>query len=296
MNRRTLTLIAALVVFLVWAADTKALSRTFVSFNGDDANDCSRSAPCRTFARAVMQVEPRGEVVALDSAGFGRFTIDKSLTVVAAPGVFAGVAANTNQTAITITGAASDTVVLRGLTLRGPSSGFSTGISGGSSAAVHIESCSISGFAIGLGFPGTGSTQLFVKDTTFKNCNSGIQTATAKATFDNCRIEGNGTGFLAGVASKVTIRRSVIAANGQGLTAGGAGTELNIDDCTVSNNSDGIRSDTPGGIVRVTNTTVTGNSVGLLSFGGALLSRSPATNTVEGNTTNGNFTGTYAAK
>jgi Right handed beta helix region len=228
----------------------------------------------------------------------GRFTVDKSVTVVAAPGVFAGIAADINQTGITITGAATDTVVLRGLTLRGPFNPLqlSVGISGGSSAAVHVENCSISGFAIGIGFAGTGSTQLFVKDTTIKNCNSGIQTATARVTVDNCRIEGNGTGWLVGVATKATIRRSVVAANGQGLTAGGAGTDLNIDDCTVSNNSDGIRSDSLGSTVRVANTTVTGNTNGLLSFGGALLSRTPATNTVEGNSTNGTFTGLYTAK
>ena len=134
-----------------------------------------------------------------------------------------------------------------------------------------------------------GSNQLFVKDTTIKDCGSGVQTTSTRATFDNCRLEGNGTGWLAGIGSKATIRRSVAAANGQALAAGGSGTELNIDDCTVSNNGDGIRSDSVGNIVRVANTTVTGNNVGLLSFGGALLSRTPATNTVEGNTTNGDL-------
>lgn len=296
MKTRIFTLVAALVVFVAWATDARALPRTFVSVAGDDADNCSRPAPCRTFARGVQEVDPRGEVVALDSAGYGRFTADKSVTVVAAPGIFAGVAADINQTAITVTGATTDTVVLRGLTLRGPFnvSPFNAGISGGSGAALHIEGCAISGFSIGIAFP--GSANLFVKDTTIKNCGSGVQTTTTRAHFDNCRIEGNGTGLLAGAGSKVTIRRSVAAANGQALTAGGPGTELNIDDCTVSNNGDGIRSDTPGSIVRVANTTVTGNNLGLLSFGGALLSRSPATNTVEGNTTNGTFTGTYAAK
>jgi hypothetical protein len=298
MKLRILPLIAAFVVSLAWAMEARALPRTFVSVAGDDADNCSRPAPCRTFARGVQQVDPRGEVVALDSAGYGRFTADKSLTVVSAPGVFAGVAADINQTAITVTGAATDTVVLRGITLRGPFnvSPFNAGISGGSGASLHIEGCSISGFSIGIAFPGGGSNHLFVKDTTIKNCGSGVQTTTTRATFDNCRIEGNGTGLLAGVGSKVTIRRSVAAANGQAFTAGGSGTDLNIDDCTVSNNGDGIRSDSPGSIVRVANTTVTGNNVGLLPFGGALLSRAPATNTVEGNNTNGNFTGTYAAK
>ena len=298
MKKNLFILIATFVVSLAWAAEAQALPHTYVSVTGSDVNDCSRPAPCRTFVRGVQQVDARGEVVALDSGVYGRFTANKSLTVMAAPGVFAGVVAGLNQTAITVTGVATDTVVLRGLTIRGPFnvSAFNAGVAGGLGASLHIEGCAISGFSIGIAFPGIGSNHLFVKDTTIKNCGSGVQTTTTRATFDNCRIEGNGTGLLAGTGSKVTIRRSVAAANGQALTAGGSGTELNIDDCTVSNNGDGIRSDSVGSIVRVANTTVTGNNVGLLSFGGALLSRAPATNTVEGNTTNGNFTGTYAAK
>jgi hypothetical protein len=293
--------IATIRVFRAGTGSTRLLrtatrQKSFVSTNGDDQNNCNRNAPCRTFSRGVQQVDPHGEVIALNSGGFGRFTADKSVTVLAAPGVFAGVTADSGQTAVTIAAANGDTVVLRGLTLRGTFNIFQTsfGILGGSSnVSVHVESCSLSGFGIGIGAIGTG--QLFVKDSTFKNSVSGIQTI-GRATFDNCRIEGNGTGLLAGVGSTVTIRRSVIASNSQALTAGGSGTQLNIDDCTVSNNGDGIRSDSFGSVVRVTNTTVTGNTNGLLSFGGALLSRSPATNTVEGNTTNGSFTGTFSAK
>ena len=289
-------LTAALVVCLVWSVYGHAIPRTFVSTNGDDSNNCSRNNACRTFSRAVQQVDPHGEVIALNSGGFGRFTADKSVTVMAAPGIFAGVSAGNGETAVTIAAANGDTVVLRGLTLRGTFNISQTnfGIMGGSSnVSVHVERCSLSGFGIGIGAIGTG--QLFVKDTTFKNSGSGIQ-AIGRATFDNCRIEGNGTGLLAGVGSTVTIRRSVAANNGQAFTAGGSGTQLNIDDCMVSNNVDGIRSDSVGSVVRVTNTTVTGNTTGLLSFGGALLSRSPATNTVEGNLTNGSFTGTFTAK
>jgi hypothetical protein len=290
------TVIAALAISLAWTADAAAIPRTFVSTNGDDLNNCNRNNPCRTFSRGIQQVDQNGEVIALNSGGFGHFTADKSVTVLAAPGVFAGVTANGGETAVTIAAANGDTVVLRGLTLRGTftTSPVSFGIMGGSNnVSVHVESCSLSGFAIGIGTIGTG--QLFVKDTTFKDSASGIQ-ATGRATFDNCRIEGNGTGLLAGAGSTVTIRRSVVADNGQALTAGGSATQLTIDDCTVSNNGDGIRSDSLGSVVRVTNTTVTGNTNGLLSFGGALLSRSPATNTVEGNTTNGSFTGTFSAK
>jgi len=298
MKTRIITLIATLAVAWALPAGAQALPHTFVSVTGSDANDCSRPTPCRTFARGVQQVDTRGEVIALDSGVFGRFTANKSLTVMAAPGVFAGVVSGINQTAITVTATAGDTVVLRGLTVRGPFNipPFNSGISSGLGASLHIEDCSISGFSIGIAFPGIGSTPLFVKDTTIRACGSGVQTVATSASFDNCRLEANGTGWLVGAGSKATIRRSVATANGQALTAGGSGTELNIDDCTVSNNTEGISSGGAGTIVRVANTTVTGNSVGLSSLFGALLSRAPATNTVDGNTTNGAFTGTYTAK
>ena len=113
----------------------------------------------------------------------------------------------------------------------------------------------------------------------------------------NCWIEGNGTGYLAGTGSRVTIRGSLLTNNSAALLAGGAGTDLTVDGCTVHSNTEGIRSDSPGTTVRVANSVVTGNTNGLGTGGsGALLSRSPTSNTVEGNTTNRTFTGTYTAK
>jgi hypothetical protein len=198
--------------------------------------------------------------------------------------------------AVNVTAGAGSVVVIKGLTLRGAFDlSGSNGVSGGTAATVHIEECTIVGFSIGIGY--TSSGPLSVKDTTIKNCASGVQTATTRALFLNCRIESNSTGYLAGVGSRATIRGSLLTNNNVALTAGGAGTDLNVDDCAITNNTDGIRSDSPGTIVRVANTVVTGNTNGLVTAGGgALLSRTPATNTVEGNTTNGAFTEGYTAK
>ncbi|HLH26208.1 MAG TPA: hypothetical protein VK066_27130, partial [Chloroflexota bacterium] len=41
-------------------------SRTWVSGVGDDANPCSRTAPCKTFAGAISKTAAGGEIDALD--------------------------------------------------------------------------------------------------------------------------------------------------------------------------------------------------------------------------------------
>ena len=56
-------------------------TRTWVSGVGDDTNPCSRTTPCRTFARAITQTAVNGEINCLDPGGFGPVTISKSITI-----------------------------------------------------------------------------------------------------------------------------------------------------------------------------------------------------------------------
>src|ERR1700720_1556194 len=56
-------------------------TRTWVSGVGDDANPCSRTAPCMTFAGAITKTAAGGEIDALDPGGFGAVTITKSITI-----------------------------------------------------------------------------------------------------------------------------------------------------------------------------------------------------------------------
>src|SRR4051794_34346534 len=56
-------------------------TRTWVSGVGDDANPCSRTAPCKTFAGAISKTATGGEINCLDPGGFGSLTITKSITV-----------------------------------------------------------------------------------------------------------------------------------------------------------------------------------------------------------------------
>ena len=74
------TAVALLVCGLALPAQAQA-TRTWVSGVGDDANPCSRTAPCKTFAGAISKTADAGEINCLDPGGFGGVTITKGLTI-----------------------------------------------------------------------------------------------------------------------------------------------------------------------------------------------------------------------
>src|SRR5271154_3473654 len=72
----------ALVGMLLLVAPAEAqATRTFVSGEGDDANPCSRTAPCKTFAGAISKTATAGEIDCVEPGGFGTLTITKSITI-----------------------------------------------------------------------------------------------------------------------------------------------------------------------------------------------------------------------
>src|SRR5271168_4188270 len=72
----------ALVGMLLASAPAHAqATRTWVSGVGDDANPCSRTAPCQTFAGAIPKTAAGGEIDCLDPGGFGTLTITKAITI-----------------------------------------------------------------------------------------------------------------------------------------------------------------------------------------------------------------------
>src|SRR5206468_3164555 len=79
---KTSAVFAGLLVAAAFATQANAqATRTWVSGVGDDANPCSRTAPCKTFAGAISKTAGGGEINVLDPGGFGGVTIGKSLTI-----------------------------------------------------------------------------------------------------------------------------------------------------------------------------------------------------------------------
>src|SRR5215471_17511589 len=122
---RTVALGAALVMFAATAAQAQA-TRTWVSGVGDDANPCSRTAPCKTFARAISVTAVGGFIDVLDPGGFGAVTITKSITIDGSGGSIAGSLATGGINAIVVNGSGI-IVHLRNLSIESPLPGNPAG-------------------------------------------------------------------------------------------------------------------------------------------------------------------------
>jgi hypothetical protein len=309
MNTRTIAFIfgSTLLVALLASASSAQVQRTFVSGLGSDSNPCSRTAPCRTFGQAISQTNAGGEVYVLDSAGYGPFNINKSVSIVAPVGVTAGISVFSGD-GIDVNAGPSDTVILRGLSVNNQGSAGS-GIVFFAGGILHVENCVINGFSSGVGLSFQAAGKLEAKDCVIRGNDIGlaVQTAsgTALAAIDQVRLEGNSfAGLIAGDRSKVTVRSSTGSANGtafSGTTGSAAPSELSVESCLASNNSaSGISAQsTSTGVVtvRVSNSIVTNNNFGLFNAGSPAILLTRGNNTVEGNVADTSGTiGSYTAK
>src|SRR5438270_10909431 len=142
--------------------------RTFVSAgSGNDANPCTRAAPCRNFGAAIAQTTSGGEVVVLDSGGYGTVTITQAVSIVAPPGVYAGISVFSG-TGITVNAGASDVVTIRGLTLNGL--GGNRGIDFNTGAELYVEDSvfrNLSGSGVVANI--ANSAKAVVEDSLFKH-------------------------------------------------------------------------------------------------------------------------------
>jgi len=205
-----------------------APQRTFVASTGSDAYPCSLAFPCRTLAAAVTSVAAGGEVVALDSAGYGAVAIDKSVTIAGPPGVQASITATSGLAAVYVGASSADRVVLRGLDIVTAGS-VNSGIAVFGTGEVIIEDSDISGsapFGVGLSGPGlftisrcritaaAGGTALSANGSPGK----------VRLVVDDTRLEASGSGhaLLANQDVSATIRNSHLVGGTYGLRAEGA--------------------------------------------------------------------------
>jgi hypothetical protein len=293
-------LFAASVVSLFALSPLEAqATRTWVSGVGDDANPCSRTAPCKTFAGAISKTATAGEINVLDPGGFGGVTITKSITI-SSESFEAGVLVS-GTNAIVVNAPSTATIVLRGLDIEGLGTGIN-GINFLAGGVLHVENCTINNFAnTGINFAPSTVAQLYLKNVIVRGTNSpttlaGIRFAptgagSATSSLEDVRILRMTNGLVLETASKVVARNVISSKNGLHGYFAKVGTELNLDRSESSNNGgSGIRAN--GGattIVRVANTVVTGNALGIDPAGGALI-KSYGNNQVSGNTTDGAFT------
>jgi len=302
--------LAVVCLMFACAALAPAASRVFVSTGGNDNNSCGRNQPCRTFTAAVAAVDTGGEVVVLDSGGYGAVTITKSVQITAPEGIHAAITQN-NGNAISVAAGVGDTVVLRGLTLSGSNN---LGINFDSGAELFVENCVISNFFRGILFDAPG--KLVVENTSLRNNFVGILTDAAsgnvQAEINRTSIENGNLGVSIGANTKalitysnasnnnfngfsvikngvLTINHSTAAHNGQNgfASEGGLSAVLNVDYCTATGNGNaGIIAGGGAQVTaRVSNSTATDNAIGFAQLNISIF-ESYGNNRVRGNTTN----------
>src|SRR5437762_10508047 len=119
-----LTLSATILAFCAWSGGAQAqATRTWVSGVGDDANPCSRTAPCKTFAGAISKTAAGGEIDALDPGGFGAVTITKAITIDGGGGQVAGILSGASN-GIIVNAGVNDVVTLRNIRIDGAGAGL----------------------------------------------------------------------------------------------------------------------------------------------------------------------------
>jgi hypothetical protein len=304
----------AVTAFIALASSSASAqaTRTWVSGVGDDANPCSRTAPCKTFAGAISKTADKGEIDALDPGGFGALTITKSVTVEGAGTMASILAAGTNGINVNDSATASPGTIIvsiRNISINGAGTGL-VGINITSGKIVNVAGCEIQGFKAGSarGISDTRTLtggELYVNDTYVHNNGGGgivvfptSGTPTLTSTLNNVRVESNGltgpgTGYvIIGANIKGHISDSVASKNGTfGISAEG-GAKLSIDSCKVTfNNSNGVDSNGAATVVRISNSVVFGNTgSGLGLSGGAI--RSFGNNRLLGNGSDTNPTNT----
>ena len=217
MNKLKITIHTLCFCLLMLAASSVVnaqSSRTWVSGVGNDADPCSRTAPCKTFAGAIIKTATGGEINVLDPGGFGTLTINKALTVDGTAVAGGNLASGISGFTINITtNLLSDNVILRHMEIHGNNAvGGFHGVRFLDGNSLIVEDCKIQNFT-GSGISVTTASNSFtlVRNTVIANCSLGGVTVgptggTARASLEDVHVFASNIGFKAGNNAIVTAR------------------------------------------------------------------------------------------
>lgn len=298
-------LLALFVLLSLTATSTVSAqaTRTWVSGVGDDANPCSRTAPCKTFAGAISKTAASGEINALDPGGFGAVTITKSITIDGG-GFIAGVLVSGTNGIVINTPSASDVVVLRNLDMDGLGTGLSA-VKLLNAGALRLEDIKAYGFGassantIDLSGSTNAAANVVLQNVVVSHCvtnsngiaaggtASGIQAV--NVTLDHVDVSGCATGLVVGDKATILARGSEFSQNsvaGVSVTSSSAAAILTLDHSSVTQNLLGASSSGALAVLRLSDTSVLDNTTGLqAASGGAIISYT--NNRLKGNGTDG---------
>jgi|tagenome__1003787_1003787.scaffolds.fasta_scaffold20317272_1 hypothetical protein len=272
-------LVVASALFAVSAPAHAQATRTWVAGLGNDADPCSRSAPCKTFAGAISKTAINGIINCIDSGAYGGVTIVQSITI-DCHDVFASVLnakEGVNGIVINIpTGDPNDTwrtVRLRNIDISGSGLG-NIGIHILSAASVVLDDIKVTGNAKnGIVDARTeGASLLMMKNTMVAN-NGGagisIGAQNSNVVLEEVQSLKNAYGIAIAKTNTAAISRSVFSNNSTAGVEADSGGQFMLDNSVVSYNTTGIA--TNGGSLGMANTDVLYNgtavSGGVTSYG-----------------------------
>ncbi|HEX8364253.1 MAG TPA: right-handed parallel beta-helix repeat-containing protein [Allosphingosinicella sp.] len=297
---KQLAALAAAILTLAFASATPASAqgstRTWVSGTGDDANTCSRTAPCLTFAGAFPKTANNGQITCLDPGGFGTINITKSITIDCTGTQGSILAAGT--TGITINGNLAE-VVLRNLQIEGAHNVFGNGIRILNARSVVIDNVTVlnsggtgtNGRGISIETAADNVSVVVVNSRIIHANNFGIQSQpTAGNVVLNLRnteiARGNNSAIALINATTASISNCLLAQNtGAGVSLQNANVTAQISNCDISFNGFGIANGLGGAsTVRLYGNSITGNTVGVRIDAGSVFTY--GNNGIRGNTGN----------
>ncbi len=301
MLRSFLACLALLLSFTV-ALSAYGAQRTFVSTSGSDANtasNCSNTTPCRGFTAALTVTDSGGEIIVLTSGGYGPVAINKSVSIIAPEGIYAGISVFSGD-GITIATAGVN-VVLRGLSIN-RLAGIGSGIDMTAGESLVVQNCVVTNFT-GAGLSVSTVARVHLLDSLLRGNSIGALFAfgpTALVSdsrfFDNTSYGLYAYATGAGVVTRVEVSHSEASGYGAyGFHAYASSTgrvELNVKDSVASRNSFGVYISSVGGtaLAMASNALISGNTIS-----GLIVDGSGAKLVVTGSKVTHNATGLFQA-
>ena len=276
MIKLTAAIGAALALCATAAPANAQATRTWVAGTGSDANSCSRSAPCATFAGAFAKTAAGGEINCVDAGGFGAVSISKAITIDCG-GAGGSILAN-GVTGVSVAAGVNDKIVLRNLNIQGVGTG-PNGIRFTGGLHLTVDNVTITNFTSrGIDVDKSASGNLYVRDTRIANVPTGVRVFTGaggiNAQLDNVHIDNVSTAGLevASGSTIASISNSVISnAGGSGLLMSGGGF-INASRSTIAKSGIGVNSNAPAGSIRVSAMNLQDNTTAFAFVAGSTIS------------------------
>lgn len=293
MKNKTLMMLNLVAAFMVCGLFSSLAyaqaTRTWVSGVGDDANPCSRTAPCKTFAGAISKTAAGGEISVLDPGGYGAVTITKAITI-NGEGTLAGIlAAGTNG--IIVNAGVNDVVTIRNISINGAGTGLS-GIRYLAGKQVIVENSTIEAVTNhGIDLSMSTSGRLTVINSTISRCGQvGVRAFNTAGTItvelNNTRITGCTIGLDTLGTVQASAKNSVFSQITNQAVVAENTSVINADGCEMSFSGTGVSAFSSGSVVRLSNSSIVNNTTGIsIAVGGTVASF--GNNRNAGNTTAG---------